>query len=244
MINMLTMPDRSAKKILLIDDETELLNLLETVLIKEGFQNIHRATTGQKGIEICQIQKPDLIVLDIMLPDMDGFEVCQRLRKMTIAPILFLSAKGEDTDKILGLGIGGDDYITKPFSPKEVAYRIKAQFRRNQYIGMRDIETAITFGDIQIDEKRGEVRKADRLITLTAKEYQLLLFLAKHPNQIFSKGKLYESVWGEEYFGYDNTIMVHIRHLREKLEDNPSSPIYLLTIRGLGYKLNTKEEKA
>lgn len=188
---------------------------------------------------MCCAHQPDIIVLDIMLPDMDGFEVCRRLRDITVAPILFLSAKNEDTDKILGLGLGGDDYITKPFSPKEVAYRIKAHFRRHYYLSRKE-ETVYTFGDVEIDAKRGEVRKAGKLVALTAKEYQLLLFLARHPNQIFSKSKLYEAVWEEEYFGYDNTIMVHMRHLREKLEDNPSAPVYLLTVRGLGYKLQNE----
>ncbi|MCI1696360.1 response regulator transcription factor [Aneurinibacillus aneurinilyticus] len=231
------MPDISAKKILLVDDEADILHLLETVLKKEGFIHIYKAFNGRESIELCRREQPDIIVLDIMLPDMNGFEVCQILRDMTVAPILFLSAKSEDMDKILGLGLGGDDYITKPFSPKEVAYRIKAYFRRHQYFHKKDEMPVYSFGDIEVDEKRAEVRKSGKLVSLTAKEYQLLLFLARHPNQIFSKSKLYEAVWGEEYFGYDNTIMVHIRHLREKLEDNPSAPVYVLTIRGLGYKL-------
>ncbi|CEH27893.1 response regulator transcription factor [Aneurinibacillus migulanus] len=235
--NVLTMPDISAKKILLVDDEADILHLLETVLRKEGFTHIYKASSGRQGIELCRSEQPDIILLDIMLPDMDGFEVCRLLRDMTVAPILFLSAKNEDTDKILGLGLGGDDYITKPFSPKEVAYRMKAYFRRHQYFQKKDELPVYSFGDIEIDEKRGEVRKSGKPVSLTAKEYQLLLFLARHPNQIFSKSKLYEAVWGEEYFGYDNTIMVHIRHLREKLEDNPSAPVHVLTIRGLGYKL-------
>lgn len=222
---MLAMPDISMKKILLIDDEEDILQLLETVLKKEGFSLIYKASTGQQGIELCRVEQPDHIVLDIMLPDMDGFEVCRRLREMTIAPIFFLSAKNEDTDKILGIGIGGDDYMTKPFSPKEVAYKMKAYFRRHQHFQQQEV--LYTFGDIEMDEKCGEVRKAGELVMLTAKEYQLLSFLARHPNQIFSKSRLYEAVWEEEYLGYDNTIMVHIRHLREKLEDNPSEPVQL-----------------
>ncbi|MFT9849727.1 response regulator transcription factor [Aneurinibacillus sp. REN35] len=232
------MPDISSKKIVLIDDELDILHLLETVLKKEGFIHIYKASDGRQGIELCRSEQPDLIVLDIMLPDMDGFEVCRQLRTFTVVPILFLSAKNEDADKILGLGLGGDDYITKPFSPKEVAYRMKAYFRRHhQYAKQHEEESVHQFGDIEVDEKRGEVRKAGGPITLTAKEYQLLLFLTRHPNQIFSKSRLYEAVWQEAYLGYDNTVMVHIRHLREKLEDTPSSPKYLLTVRGLGYKL-------
>lgn len=229
------------KKILLIDDEEEILDLLETVLLKEGFKNIYKANTGLKAIESCREKSPDIIVLDIMLPDIDGYEVCRRLREFTYIPIIFLSAKSDDVDKLLGLGIGGDDYVTKPFSPKEVAFRIKAHFRRNDYIGLQEkkeeLNKTISFGDIEIDEKKVEIKKSGKTVILTAKEFQLLMYLAKNPNQILSKNKICDEVWGDEYIGYDNTIMVHIRHLREKLEDDPGNPKYIKTIKGLGYKL-------
>ncbi|PGC80193.1 response regulator transcription factor [Bacillus toyonensis] len=231
-------PDVYTKKILIVDDEKEILNLLEAVLKKEGFQHIYTCTTGKEGIHMCKQVQPDLIILDIMLPDLDGYSVCQQIRQFTFVPIFFLSAKNEDLDKILGLSIGGDDYITKPFSPKEVAYKMKAFFRRNQY--QEKARIVYQFGDITIDEAQGTVLRGDTLLTLTAKEFNILLFLIKNPNQIFSKDRLYEAVWGDTYLGNDNIMMVHMRHLREKIEDNPSKPHYLVTVRGLGYKLNTK----
>lgn len=233
------------KKILLVDDEVEILQLLETVLNKEGFQQIDKAETGHEAIDLCARVSPDVIVLDIMLPDIDGYEVCKKMREITFAPIIFLSAKSDDIDKLLGLGIGGDDYVTKPFSPKEVAFRIKAQLRRNEYVQLRHKgDQKITFGNITIHPSTGEVKKGDEQLTLTAKELQLLIFLASHPNQIFSKSKICEAVWGEDYVGYDNTIMVHIRRLREKIEEDPSSPKWIKTIKGLGYKLQNRGNEA
>lgn len=241
---MINVEGISDKTILLIDDEEDILNLLEAVLLKEGFTNILKASTGGRGVDLCKRENPDIVVLDIMLPDIDGFEVCRRIREFTYAPVIFLSAKSEDIDKLLGLGMGGDDYVTKPFSPKEVAFRIKAQFRRKQYFGVEGKsekqENNIVFGDIHIDLRKGEVSKSGTPIVLTAKEYQLLIYMAKNANHILSKRKICDEVWGDEYFGYDNTIMVHIRHLREKLEDNPGEPKYIKTIKGLGYKLSTR----
>jgi DNA-binding response OmpR family regulator len=223
-------------RILLIDDEKELLDLLETYLSKEGFRSVCKAQTGCEGIELCRRERPDIIVLDVMLPDIDGFEVCRRLREFTYAPILFLSAREEEVDKLLGLGMGGDDYVTKPFSLKEVTFRIKAQLRRKGYMDTNPARHVYRFGDILIDEQKCEVRKKEVVVDLTAKEYQILLFLTQHANHIISKRKLYENIWGEEYID-DNTIMVHIRHLREKLENDPGNPEYILTVKGLGYKL-------
>ena len=231
------------KKILLIDDEKDILNLLETVLIKEGFKEIYKVENGNKGIELCQKINPDIIVLDIMLPDIDGYEVCKRIREFSMCPIIFLSAKSDDVDKLLGLGIGGDDYVTKPFSPKEIAFRIKAHFRRLEHMQSKvneslndDKKEVIKFKDIEVDEKKAEVKKSGAVLNLTAKEYQLLLYLVKNPNIILSKNSLIENIWGSDYEGYDNTLMVHIRHLREKIEDDPSRPKYITTFKGLGYK--------
>ena len=163
------------------------------------------------------------------------------MRKITFAPIIFLSAKSDEIDKLLGLGIGGDDYVTKPFSTKEVVFRIKAQLRRNTYLEQRSVEDdKIEFGDVVIFPNKGEVRKKDQLIPFTAKELQLLILLASHPNQIFSKSKICEAVWGEDYIGLDNTIMVHIRRLREKIEEDPSKPKWIVTVKGLGYKLQVR----
>lgn len=229
-----------SKKILLIDDEEEILKILEIVLKKEGFYHIDKASLGKKGIQMCREVDYDLIILDIMLPDIDGFSVCQQLRNITLAPIFFLSAKEEDSDRLIGLSLGGDDYITKPFSPKEVAFKMKAFFRREQYHNQEEKSTdkgLYNFGDVVLDEKKGTVLKNNIPISLTAKEFHLLLYLIKNPNQVFSLPQLYRTVWNEECAGCENVIMVHIRHLRQKLEDNPSNPKYILNVRGLGYKM-------
>lgn len=246
---MINVDGISDKKILLVDDEVEILELLETVLLKEGFKIIFKAANGMQAVDLCKENSPDIIILDIMLPDIDGYEVCRRVREFTLVPIIFLSAKSDDLDKLFGLGIGGDDYVTKPFTPKEVAFRIKAQFRRNQYIGIQNNKNEkqskelIKFGDIEIDEKMGEVRKNGEPIVLTAREYQLILYMAQNSNQILSRKKICDVVWGDEYIGYDNTIMVHIRHLREKLENDPGDPKYIKTAKGLGYKLVIGDRK-
>ncbi|SHJ37652.1 DNA-binding response regulator, OmpR family, contains REC and winged-helix (wHTH) domain [Clostridium cavendishii DSM 21758] len=230
------------KKILLVDDEQELLNLLSDVLKREGFKNIYTATTGVDALLNSKDINPDIILLDVNLPDIDGFMVCDKIRNFSFCPIIFLTAKGDDDDKLNGLGAGGDDYVTKPFNIKEVVLRVKAQLRRNSYIpSVEDTKgKIISFSNIVINEDTGEVTKSKEAVILTAKEYQLLLFLAKNPNKIFSKSSLCSNIWGFDYDGYDNTIMVHIRHLREKLEDNPSSPNHIKTMKGLGYKLVIK----
>lgn len=228
------------KKILLIDDEKNITNLIEEVLLKEGFKNIIKAHCGADGMKMCKEHGPDAVVLDIMLPDVDGLEVCKRIREFSYCPILFLSSKNDDIDKILGLSTGGDDYITKPFSPRELAFRIKAQLRRQQYnFTSQDNSTQkkMNVGNIVIDVENSQVYKGETEVSLTAKEYQVLLFLAENPNKIISKERICENVWGDDYIGYDNTIMVHIRHLREKIEDDSSNPKIIVTVIGLGYKL-------
>jgi len=225
------------KKVLLVDDEKQLLSLLEEVLCREGFKNIYTAATGIDGILSAKEVNPDIILLDVNLPDIEGYMVCDKIRKFSFCPIIFLTAKGEEQDKLNGLEAGGDDYVTKPFNIKEVVLRIKAQLRRNSYSPLEEKKKKFSFGDININEENGEVSKGDKLVKLTATEYQLLLFLAKNPNKIFSKSSLCTNVWNYDYDGYDNTIMVHIRHLREKIEDDPSSPRYIKTLKGLGYKL-------
>ncbi|OAA89361.1 response regulator transcription factor [Clostridium coskatii] len=234
------------KKILLIDDEEDITDLIEDILLKEGFKNIRKANCGLDGIKICESEKPDIVVLDIMLPDIDGIEVCKRIRQFSYCPILFLSAKNSDVDKIVGLSMGGDDYITKPFSPREIAFRIKAQLRRQQYDGIKEDSSSenenIIIGSITIDKLHSQVYKDGSEVKLTAKEYKLLLYLAESSNKIVNKERLCEVVWGDDYFGYDNTISVHIRHLREKLEKNPSKPEIIVTVIGLGYKLVKRNE--
>lgn len=229
------------KKILIIDDEKEILNLLETVLIKEGFKNIYKSESGNDGIKIFKEKNPDIILLDIMLPDKEGYDVCKEIRQTSMVPILFLSAKTEEMDRVLGLALGADDYITKPFSPKEVVLRIKINLRKNIMISkIERNDDLIKFGPFEIYEEKIEVKKNGEIIELKPKEFKMFLYMAKHLNQIISKERFCDEVWGEDFIGYDNTIMVHIRRLREKIEDNPSNPKYILNVKGLGYKLFVK----
>ena len=226
------------KKILLVDDEKDIVDLIEEVLINDGFKNIIKAYNGLDAISLCKIACPDVVILDIMLPDIDGIEVCKKIREFSYCSILFLSSKNDDIDKILGLSSGGDDYITKPFSPREIAFRVKAQLRRQQYQSIVPSDSAVTkIGDITIDIEGNRVYKDRNEIELTGREYHLLSYMAQNVNKIIGKERLYEQVWGVYSSICDNTIMVHIRHIREKIEDNPSNPKILITVKGLGYKL-------
>lgn len=231
-------------KILIVDDEEDIVRLLSTVLRKEGFENIYTAGTAKEALNLAKKMNPDIILLDIMMPDRDGYEVCKEIRNTSRTPILFMSAKTEEMDRILGFALGADDYITKPFSPKEVAYRVKAHLRRNNYIGEDNVkkDKTIVFGPFELNEEKIEFKKNGELIELKAKEFKMLAYIAKHPNQILSKEKICSEVWGEDYIGFDNTIMVHIRRLREKIEDNPSMPQYIINVKGLGYKFVIKGE--
>lgn len=225
-------------KILLVDDEKDISDLIEESLQREGFHNIRKACTGTEALRICRDFQPDVIVLDIMLPDIDGLEVCRQIRTFSYCSILFLSSKNDDIDKILGLSCGGDDYITKPFSPREVVFRIKAQLRRQQYqtVLPSDEKACLTVGPLLLDKESCRAYKDGREIGLTGREYLLLAYLMENADKIISKERLYEQVWGEYSAVCDNTIMVHIRHLREKIEDIPSRPQQLITVKGLGYK--------
>ena len=226
------------KKVLIVDDEEDILRLLKTVISKEGIDHVYTATTASDGIIQFQQKQPDIVLLDIMLPDGEGYDVCKQIRNTSKVPILFLSAKSDEIDKILGFAIGGDDYITKPFSPKEVAYRVKAQLRRADYLQIdEERDSVIKVGPFEFDEQRMELKKNGKLIDLKPKEIGIMTCLLKNPNQIMSKEKLCDNVWGEDFIGFDNTIMVHIRRLREKIEEQPSNPIHLITVKGLGYKL-------
>ena len=184
-----------------------------------------------------------MIILDVMLPDIDGYEVCKQIRQFSHCPILFLSSKNDELDKILGLAVGGDDYVTKPFSPKEVAYRVKAQLRRTEYKQKPEAEQSIHIGALKIQPDSCQVIKDDKEIELTAREFEILKYLAENKGRVISRERLYETIWGEDSFGCDNTVMVHIRHLREKIEDNPNDPKYIITMKGLGYKLVNPNEK-
>jgi two-component system response regulator RegX3 len=231
--------DRS--KILLVDDEQKILNLLKITLKKEGFLNIDEACCAKQAIKECLEKEFDLIILDVLLPDGNGLEVCKKLREITTAPILFLTAKTSDLDKLTGFAMGADDYITKPFNPLEVVARIKAHLKRRQLVcdGMEITEKCIYYFErFKINEKSGQLIVAGKEIECPAREFQLLLFLCKNPNRLYSRGQLYERVWGEGAINDDNTVMVHIRRIREKIEEDPGNPRILLTVRGLGYKLS------
>lgn len=229
-------------KILLVDDDKDIVDLIQEVLQKDGFQTIYKAYTGLDALHICREFQPDVVVLDIMLPDLDGLEVCKKIREFSYCSILFLSSKNDDIDKILGLSIGGDDYITKPFSPREVVFRIKAQLRRQQYQVALDTKSnnTLSVGPLLLDKESCRIFKSGQEISLTGREFLLLSYLMENADKIISKERLYEQVWGEYSCICDNTIMVHIRHIREKIEDNPSNPRQLITVKGLGYKLKKR----
>ena len=231
-------------KILIVDDEVELLNLLKMVLTKEGFEKIYTAQSGKEAIELFESINPDLAILDVMLPDMEGYDICKIIRKKSNIPILFLSAKGEELDRVMGLAIGADDYITKPFSPKEVALRVKIQLTKYIMINnnIPNNKEKLIVKPFEVDEEKMEVTKNGQIIELKPKEYKMFLYMLKHKNQIISKEKFCDEVWGEDFIGFDNTIMVHIRKLREKIEENPSKPKYILNVKGLGYKFKIEDE--
>lgn len=225
------------KKILLVDDDERILLMLVTVLRKEGYKNINTAVSGEEAVSKAQQFQPDLIVLDVMLPDCDGYKVCQRIRYASMVPIIFLSARSDEYDRLLSYAFGGDEYMTKPFSPRELLARMNSIFNRQQYY--EDILTSkpnqYSFNDFVIDMDKKMLLKDGTEVSLTAKEYKLLEYLITNRNLTLSKEQILENVWDSGYEGYDNSVMVHIRHLREKIEENPSDPVFLKTVRGRGY---------
>ncbi|MMZ60271.1 Transcriptional regulatory protein WalR [compost metagenome] len=233
-------------KILLVDDEKSIVKMIETVLRKEGFRKIYKAYTAQEALQLLQQYGADIIILDVMLPDQSGFELCPKIREMSEAYILFLTAKASDLDVLTGFATGGDDYITKPFNPLEMVARIKARLRRvasHPSLHVNGFKSRYDFGRFIVDESAGELIVEGKAVACPAQVFQLLLYLCKHPNVVFSKSQLYEAVWGFDGLSDDNTVMVHIRRIREKIELNPSTPHYLVTVRGLGYKLVKEKEE-
>ncbi|WP_100330124.1 response regulator transcription factor [Bacillus xiapuensis] len=224
--------------ILIIDDDSPILELIKITLEKEGFRHILMASSGKEAMQLIQQYNPHIIVLDVMLPDTDGFSLCNHIRTYTNAPVLFLTAKNSDLDKLQGFSFGGDDYITKPFNPLEVAARIKAHLKRAGLVtSVEDKPATFDFGHFQVEEKSGKLIVNQKQVECPAQEFKLLLYFCNHPNQLISKQKIYREVWGE-FYGGDSTVMVHIRRLREKIEEDPSNPAYLKTVRGLGYILD------
>lgn len=185
-------------KILLVDDEKDIADLIEEVLRQDSFENIKKVYTGMDAVQVCREYQPDVVVLDIMLPDIDGIEVCRQIREFSFCSILFLSSKNDDIDKILGLSCGGDDYITKPFSPREIVYRIKAQLRRQQYqsVMRTDVKGLLTVGGLALDRESSRIYKNEKEIDLTGREFLLLSYLMENADKIISKERLYEQVWG------------------------------------------------
>ena len=221
-----------SKKLLLVDDEPELLTMLTTILSDDGFNYIVMASTVQEAISKAHSEKPDF-----MLPDGDGFSLMQQLRKFTDVPVIFLTAKDEATAKLSGLGLGADDYIVKPFMPQELLFRTYAVLRRC-YKG--EALTVSLEGCI-IDFGRAEINKNGEILFLTAKEHILLETLARNEGKIVTVDVLCEALWGDNPFGFENSLNAHIRRIREKIEEDPSKPVSLITIKGLGYKLNTRK---
>ena len=226
-----------ARKILVVDDEESIVKIIEYNLKKEGYE-VLRALDGEEGYKLAVEGKPDLILLDIMMPKMDGYEVCKKVREKSDVPIIMLTTRAEEVDKVVGLELGADDYVTKPFGNRELMARVKAHLRRNDVHKEQETmtsENSDKFGDIVIDFDRYEVYKRGEVIYLTVREFELLKFLATQKNQIFSREALLEKVWGYEYFGDVRAVDVTIRRLREKVEDDPGRPKYIITKRGFGY---------
>ena len=231
------------RTILVIEDEQNINDILTFSLGKEGYKTLS-ALDGLKGLEMALTENPDLILLDVMLPGLDGWEVCKKVREQSQVPIIMLTAREDEVDKVLGLELGADDYITKPYSMRELAARVKANLRRSAANVAATAEKApenqdtILSGDLAINVDRYEVSKNGEVIDITLREFELLKFLAQQPGKIFSREKLLENVWGYEYYGDVRTVDVTVRRLREKIEDDPSMPKYIITKRGVGYYFN------
>lgn len=234
--------DIYVKRILVVEDEPSIVTLLTYNLEQAGFQ-VLTAEDGNQGLQLALEEKPDFIILDIMLPGMDGIEICKRLRQEKVkTPILMLTARDDELDKVLGLELGADDYMTKPFSPRELVARIKAIMRRTNLENEADEDDVIVIGDLMINESRHIVQFKRKPLELTPKEFELLLFFAKHRGKVLSRDQLLNGVWDFEYDGDTRIVDVHVSHLREKIEENPKKPQYIKTIRGFGYKMEGPSE--
>lgn len=225
------------KKVLVVDDERPIVEILKINLQREGYI-VFEAFDGEEAVSKAMTVEPDLILLDVMLPKLDGFSVCKKIREKSSVPILMLTAREEELDKVLGLELGADDYITKPFSIRELMARVKANMRRNEAVfedKKEKVQEELRIGGFVLDFNRYELYKGDKLIDLTIREFDLIKFLASQPNKVFSRQSLLESVWDYEYYGDVRTVDVTVRRLREKVEDDPSEPRFIMTKRGVGY---------
>ncbi|MBU9737269.1 response regulator transcription factor [Diplocloster agilis] len=225
------------KKVMLVDDEPDLLKMVSAILADDGFENIVAAATVKAAVNVCKEEKPDLLILDVMLPDGDGFSLMRQIRQFTNVPVIFLTAKDEAADKLAGLGLGADDYIVKPFLPQELLLRVYAILRRCY----KEESNIIKLEGCTVDFSRAEVKRDGKTIPLTAKEHVLLETLARNEGKIVTLDALCEALWGDNPFGYENSLNAHVRRIREKIEVSPSKPVSLITIKGLGYKLNIRK---
>lgn len=219
--------------VLLVDDDEKLVQLLKTYFEKDGFLT-YAAYDGLQAIQLVKGKKPSIVVLDIMLPEIDGWEVCRQIRKDNEVPIIMLTARDEESDRLIGLEIGADDYVTKPFSPKEVVARAKVVLRRMNMTLLQ--KNPLQIGNISIDFERHQVSKDGEIIELTATEFKILALLVTNAGRVFTRLQIVEQMQGNSFEGYDRTIDVHIKNLRRKIEDNPREPRYILTVYGVGYK--------
>lgn len=231
--------------VLVADDEKELLDVLELYLAKENIQLL-KAYNGVDALDLFHKQTVHLLLLDVMMPKMDGFTTLREIRKESEVPAIMITAKDTDNDKILGLDLGADDYITKPFNPMEVVARIKAQLRRNYILNpsiqeVESTEKSLIFFDIMIDREKGLIQKGGEDILLTSTEYKILCLLAEHPGRIYTKKQIYEAVWNDYYYEDDSSLLVHMSNLRNKIETTPKKPEILKTIKGLGYKVEQQK---
>jgi DNA-binding response OmpR family regulator len=231
--------------ILIADDEIDIRNLVKISLEENGY-TVLTARNGKEAWDILAKQEVHLAILDVMMPVMDGFNLLRKIREHSTIPVIFLTARADDMDKVLGLGLGADDYLGKPFSVAELVARVGAQLRRsNEYLSPKEkVGTSIVYGNLSIDKEKCCAFKDGVPIELSAKEYRLLLYFMENPERIFTKRQLYRAVWDEEFYYDDNTVMVHISRIRSRIEEEPQKPKYLKTIRGIGYKLHDIGEKS
>lgn len=227
-------------KILVCDDDKDIVEAIKIYLSGEGFE-VFGTYDGYEALEVMEKENVDLLILDVMMPGLDGIRTTLKIRETSSIPIIILSAKTEDTDKILGLNIGADDYLTKPFNPLELVARVKSHLRRYTQLGSMSIfedEKTYSCGDLKINDETKEVIVAGEIVKLTPIEYNILLLLVKNPGKVFSIDEIYEQIWNEDPVGVDNTVAVHIRHIREKIEINPKEPRYIKVVWGVGYKVD------
>lgn len=237
---LMTDDDLNVKNILVVEDDVNIIEIIKFKLEQEGY-NVTTANDGVEGVKSAVSSMPDIVLLDVMLPKMSGFDVCRKIREKSSVPIIMLTARDEEVDKVLGLELGADDYMTKPFSMRELIARIKANLRRSAVEvnpSPEHEETIIISGDLKINIARYEVSKNGTNVDVTVREFELLKFLATQPDKIFSREMLLENVWGYEYYGDVRTVDVTVRRLREKIEDDPSNPRHIVTKRGVGYYFN------